>query len=439
MIARKKRTPLRRPRTNNEPTSRMLIRGGAVGVVLAGGLWLAAVLFNGVPGRDYGKLYVSAIDVGNIATHDSVRISGVRVGQVVRSDVAARRARLELQLEPGVEIPIDSTVKIRANGLLGARYIELVPGRSESDLPDGAVLAAKDNALTYGVPEALDTFDEKTRASLGSMVGELGKGLLGQGLALNETVRQVGREVDNANAFLTTFNSQPIANAELLPHTQGAMAGLAASRAELGEMLAPAARAVAPLDRERAAVQRTLDAAPGALEATSAALPPTQRLLVQVRALATSARTTLRDAPPGLRAATVFLGRARTPLRRADGLLRSASKTVGPLLKVTDSLAPVIRPLRGALGSLTPIVDVLGRYGCDIQNFATTWRSMTGYAGPGEGPAGPAMAFRLQLTPPGGQEAAGMADTTSRKDPYAAPCKYKPSVYLNAVKFGGGK
>src|SRR5207244_3542441 len=110
---------------------------------------------------DYRTLYVDARAVGNLRAHDPVRVAGVRVGQVGGLRISSGgRARVRLQLEPDAPpFQTNSKVAIRAAGLLGARYVELVPGRVGTPLADGATIHAGDNALTFGVSEALDTFD----------------------------------------------------------------------------------------------------------------------------------------------------------------------------------------------------------------------------------------------------------------------------------------
>jgi hypothetical protein len=84
----------------------------------------------------------------------------------------------------------------------------------------------------------------------------------------------------------------------------------------------------------------------------------------------------------------------------------------------------------------------LGRYGCDIENFGVVFRSMTGHGGTGEGPIGPAMAFRLQTVPPSAGEVAGMKDDSGVvvRDGYPEPCKYLSTPYPpDSPRLGGGR
>jgi hypothetical protein len=82
------------------------------------------------------------------------------------------------------------------------------------------------------------------------------------------------------------------------------------------------------------------------------------------------------------------------------------------------------------------VLTTVAPYGCDIINFATIFRSMTGFGGGGgEGPNGPAMAFRLQVIAPMVGEAARVADPAGlvHRDGYPAPCTYLSKPYTSAT------
>ncbi len=57
-----------------------------------------------------------------------VRIAGVRVGSVKEIRLAGGRAELVLALDPGVELHQGATAQITSLGMLGDRYVEVVPG-----------------------------------------------------------------------------------------------------------------------------------------------------------------------------------------------------------------------------------------------------------------------------------------------------------------------
>jgi ABC-type transporter Mla subunit MlaD len=115
------------------PTGLLVI--AIVGALIA----FALTAYNGIPFKGYRSLYVDAPAVGNLEQHDDVRIAGQRVGQVSSLSITrAGVARVGLQIEPSTSVlPADTTVQIRAAGLLGARYVELIPGTSSRRLSWG--------------------------------------------------------------------------------------------------------------------------------------------------------------------------------------------------------------------------------------------------------------------------------------------------------------
>jgi phospholipid/cholesterol/gamma-HCH transport system substrate-binding protein len=431
-----------RRRRDTEPARRTLLKGLAVGAVFVAFGWLAVTAYNGVPGRQYTAMYADVPEVGNLLEHDQVRIAGVRVGQVqARAIRPGGGTRLTLQLEPGVTLPADTRIALRASGLLGARYVQLVPGTSDRTLAAGSTIRAPRTALSYGVPEALDIFDAQTRGGLGTAVRELGTGLLGHSSRLNDAVRLSGAQMHRFQLLADSVLRQPGAARRLLPSLDRAVTPLDAARHDAAGLFKPAAVALQPFVDRRQAVRDTLAQAPAALRAANVGLTDGRRLLDATRALAISASRTLPYAPAGLRSATALLRESHTPLRRAASLLHDAGRAVPAALRITGSLSPVLRPLRETLGDLVPMVTRLGRYGCDIENFGVVFRSMTGFGGTGEGPIGPAMAFRLQAIPPSAEEITGSKDDSGliQRDGYPEACKYLAKPYPgSAPRVGNG-
>ena len=418
-------------RRDTEPPVRSIVKGVAVSGLIASLVWLAVTAYNGVPFRHYSTVYVSIPQAGNLLQHDPVRIAGVRVGQVLQKEIGRDgNIRLKLQLEPGVHVPADTTVAIRASGLLGARYVELVPGASTQQLRAGSTIHAPLNALTFGVPEALDTLDAQTRGQLGNLVNGLGTGLLGRGVQLNEALRLSALEIRPFEQLTQTIVSSG-APERLLPSLDALTTSLARARGDLANSFGPATKALAPLVDQRTALRSALDRAPSALVAAQSGLSDGETLLSATRALASAARATLPDAPAGLRQATALLRDTHSDLAGARSLLQSAEPAVPAVLRITGSLQPLLAPLGQGLDNLTAIANQVAPYGCNVINLGAVFRSMTGYGGYGEGPNGPAMSFRLMVVPSGVGTLAGAADTSglAGRDGYPPPCKYVAGPY----------
>ncbi len=388
-------------------------------------IYVGVSSYNGVPFEHYRTLTVKVPDIGNLIQHDPVRIAGVRVGQVTAEQATATgTAAVTLQIDPGTRIPVGTRVMVRTNGLLGARYVQLIPSRSRQMLADGATLVGGPGSLTDGVPEALDTFDAATRRSLGQMLRGLGLGVLGRGTQLNDALADAPTAASNFTLVAGAILARPGAASRLLPALDSTMAPLAAVRAQISAMLTPASQALGPLVSERSQLRQSLTDAPPALQSTATGLQTGETLLASADALAVAAHRTLPVLPHGLTEATALLRSSPTPLARARTLLDTAVTAIPAALKFTGALAPVLPPLRDALTRLAPMLVTTGQHGCDLENLGVTLRSMTGFGGTGTGPLGPPMEFRAQIA--GGPEALDQFGTSTdlRHEAYAPPCTH---------------
>jgi phospholipid/cholesterol/gamma-HCH transport system substrate-binding protein len=68
-----------------------------------------------------------------------VRIAGVKVGSIVGQTLDPKTflATLRLSVDPAYKLPDDTVAEIISAGLLGDRYLALVPGGAEQTIPPG--------------------------------------------------------------------------------------------------------------------------------------------------------------------------------------------------------------------------------------------------------------------------------------------------------------
>jgi phospholipid/cholesterol/gamma-HCH transport system substrate-binding protein len=80
--------------------------------------------------------------VDGIHLGSDVRVSGIKVGSVVAQNLDPKTflATLQFSVDPGIKLPDDTVAEIISAGLLGDKYISLVPGGSDKDIPaDGKI------------------------------------------------------------------------------------------------------------------------------------------------------------------------------------------------------------------------------------------------------------------------------------------------------------
>ena len=77
--------------------------------------------------------------VDGIRQGSDVRISGIKIGSVVNEKLDPKTflATLRMSIDPAVKLPDDTVAEIVSAGLLGDKYLSLVPGGSDNLIPPG--------------------------------------------------------------------------------------------------------------------------------------------------------------------------------------------------------------------------------------------------------------------------------------------------------------
>jgi phospholipid/cholesterol/gamma-HCH transport system substrate-binding protein len=122
-------------------------------------LVLAGLLIWRIEGLQLGKgraktITVQFKDVAGLDEKTPVRVAGVRVGRVEKVRLVQGRAYVDVSLDREVDLRQGASASIASLGLLGEKYVELVPG------PVGAPSLPADSVIVGDVPVA---FDEITR------------------------------------------------------------------------------------------------------------------------------------------------------------------------------------------------------------------------------------------------------------------------------------
>jgi len=95
------------------------------------------------------QLHANFAQIGGLAERAPVVISGVKVGKVTQIELAEDlRARVTLDVDDGLELPVDTSASIRTAGLLGDQFIELEPGAEDQLLAPGGEIGLTESALS---------------------------------------------------------------------------------------------------------------------------------------------------------------------------------------------------------------------------------------------------------------------------------------------------
>lgn len=81
--------------------------------------------------------------IGGLSKGSDVRISGIKVGTVVdsRLDPVTYDAVLTLSISPEVKLPADTQATIASSGMLGDKYVMLLPGKDTAMLEANSTIA----------------------------------------------------------------------------------------------------------------------------------------------------------------------------------------------------------------------------------------------------------------------------------------------------------
>ncbi len=127
------------------------VRDFTVGLFVLVGLAAIAYLsvqVGGLSGPRGFRVYATFDQIGGLTPRAPVVISGVEVGQVSSIDLDADlRARVELDLDPSLELPVDTSASIMTEGVLGNKFVALEPGGEENLLQPGEEIGFTESAM----------------------------------------------------------------------------------------------------------------------------------------------------------------------------------------------------------------------------------------------------------------------------------------------------
>lgn len=122
------------------------MRANLIEVVMGAVVIVVAVLFIGFaysssqiqPVQGY-KVSAKFDRIDGIIRGSDVKMSGVKVGNItdIALDPETFLAIVTLTLNPSVQIPTDTSAEIVGDGLLGSKFLALVPGGEEGMIPEG--------------------------------------------------------------------------------------------------------------------------------------------------------------------------------------------------------------------------------------------------------------------------------------------------------------
>ena len=100
-----------------------------VGILSIIGIALGMALAFSVPKFDALRgvytVYADLEDVSGVQAGNEVRVAGVRVGRVTGTELRPSAARIEMEIEADVQLPVETRLEVKLKTLLGQKFIDL--------------------------------------------------------------------------------------------------------------------------------------------------------------------------------------------------------------------------------------------------------------------------------------------------------------------------
>ncbi|WP_210495931.1 MlaD family protein [Patulibacter sp. SYSU D01012] len=339
--------------------------GAATVLVALVGVVLAYNANRGLPFIKTYDIQARVADAKKLTTGVDVRIGGKRVGQV--ADIEAEKgrdgaftSRLALKLDRSVgALPVDTTLRIRPESIIGSKFVELVPGESKRTLKAGATIPEDRTSASVDLDEVTGLFDEGLRRSFQSVVEQSSYGVAGRAAQLNDALVVLPEVLDSSQRFLQTVSDPATDLGGLIQGLDAAEQAVLPALPDVGGLLRGARRTLDAVAAESPSLAATIRDLPGTEDETRRAAREVTPVLRDVAALAKELRPGVRQLPatvdalhdvavrgiPVLRDTPSLAGELTATLRTLDGALQrgTTKDSLTMLVPIAENLLPTLR------------------------------------------------------------------------------------------------
>ncbi len=306
----------------------------------------------------------------------TVRVSGVRIGDIAGVKLKDGRAIVQMDLDPefGDLIHTDATALLRPKTGLKDMFVEVVPGSDSAPVAEQNWTMPVGNTLPDINPdEILAALDGDTRDYLKLLIADAGSGLEKRGPSLRDVFRRfepTHRDLARVSSAVATRRKNLRRLISSLNGLNGELASKDEDLTQLVDTSATVFRSFASVDTD---ISRSIDKLPGALQETTATLGKVEQFAKVLRPAAD---------------ALVPVGPA---LDRANKAVIPFVKSATPVVR--DEIRPFVRGSRPVVRSLRPAAADVTAATPDLTRSVTVLNdlfNMLGYNRDGrEGPDDP--------------------------------------------------
>ncbi|MEA2384098.1 MAG: phospholipid/cholesterol/gamma-HCH transport system substrate-binding protein [Solirubrobacteraceae bacterium] len=265
----------------------------------------------------------------------TVRVSGVRVGDISKVALKDGRAIVTMDLDPQYKdlVRTDATALLRPKTGLKDMFIELDPGTGRAPLAhEGSTVPVRNTAPDVNPDEILSVLDDDTRDYLKLLIGGAGQGLKGRGNDLRDLFRRfepTHKDLARVNAKVALRHRnlrRLVHSLQLLNHE------LAGKDDQLAALVDSSSKVFRTFASEQGNLGRAVGDLPGTLRQTTDTLGKVERFARVLGPTADDLR------PPA------------TALNRANAQLKPLAEEATPI--VAEQVRPFVRDARPLVRSL---------------------------------------------------------------------------------------
>jgi phospholipid/cholesterol/gamma-HCH transport system substrate-binding protein len=164
-------------------------------------------LSNGKLFEEHGVTLIAKFaDLKQLKSGDDVRMAGVKIGSVQKTQLAGRQGEAFLQIDPKIDVPGGATAAIEMSGLIGGNYIAIDLGEAgQPPLADGAEIATVDSPDLNELMRQVAGLGKELQDSLGSFTSALNGDAKGGGGIIQKLNTLITENGAKLNATMTNL------------------------------------------------------------------------------------------------------------------------------------------------------------------------------------------------------------------------------------------
>jgi phospholipid/cholesterol/gamma-HCH transport system substrate-binding protein len=328
-------------------------------------LWLN---FGGsVPLKPEGyRVNIAFPEATQLAQEAEVRISGVKVGRVKKTEPNEQTGLTDTELEIDARyapLPKDTRAILRQKTLLGETYVELSPGaageRGSGDesamVADGGQLPRGQVAETVELDEILRTFDPVTRERFTTWFDQQGQAARGQAEEISAALALLTPFAEETDDVLRVLRAQSGATRAFVRDTGAVFEALTTRQGQLRELIVNSNRTWEAIASRDEALADTFRVLPTFLRESRVTTERATEFALDADPLITQLRPAARQISPTLVDLDKLAPDLRGFFRNLGPFVRAARTGLPATEQVLDNTRPVLRRLDPFLRQLTPI------------------------------------------------------------------------------------